>query len=64
LQVGGTNVKLLGDLKQMPVLGSNQPFMISEHWGAGRRGVELGIGELIRTMGSATSDCRGMHFNI
>lgn len=29
VKVGGTNVKLLGDLRSMPVLGGGQPFMIS-----------------------------------
>ncbi|GBF95153.1 hypothetical protein Rsub_07737 [Raphidocelis subcapitata] len=28
-KVGGTNVKLLGDLRNMPVLGGGQPYMIS-----------------------------------
>jgi hypothetical protein len=36
-KVGGTNVKLLGNLRDMPVLGGGQPYMISERGQRGRR---------------------------
>jgi len=43
VKVGGTNVRLLGDMNKFPVIGGGQPYMISAYdlgggWGGGGGG--------------------------